>query len=208
MKLTDHEKSMLDGAQGRARQKAMELLARYGEALGAERLVETKNAATVTTVTNPVVRKVAMEHGMDGVFSRFNLDSDEIVETPQFEASTCQLIHGIYRDEAREFGVPEEAIRLHAQSELFFGRRGVHMLSTCTPYQVGNVPVQGRALRVDGILGGGLLQRRARRAHQHRRTREHRRRQRDRTDSLLGAPHPREPLRHPSVRRRNRRSTT
>ncbi len=83
----------------------MELLVRYGEALGAERLVETKNAATVTTVTNPVVRKVAMEHGMDGVFSRFNLDSDEIVETPQFEASTCQLIHGIYRDEAREFGV-------------------------------------------------------------------------------------------------------
>jgi len=143
MMLTDHEKSMLDGERGRARQKAMELLVRYGEALGAERLVETKNAATVTTVTNPVVRKVAMEHGMDGVFSRFNLDSDEIVETPQFEASTCQLIHGIYRDEAREFGVAEEAIRLHAQSESFFGRRGVQMLSTCTPYQVGNVPVQG-----------------------------------------------------------------
>ena len=117
MILTDHEKAMLDGARGRAHQKAIELLVRYGEALGAERFVATNNVATVTTATNPVVRKVAMEHGMDGVFSRFNLDSDEIVETPRFEASTCQLIHGVYRNEAKEFGVAPEAIRLHSESE-------------------------------------------------------------------------------------------
>jgi predicted aconitase len=35
MKLTDHEKSMLDGAQGRAKARAMDLLVRYGEALSA-----------------------------------------------------------------------------------------------------------------------------------------------------------------------------
>ena len=38
MKLTDHEQAMLDGSEGRAKQKAMDLLVRYGEALGAERL--------------------------------------------------------------------------------------------------------------------------------------------------------------------------
>ncbi len=143
MILTDPEKAMLDGARGPAHRKAMELLVRYGQALGAERFVETRNVATVTTVTNPIVRKVALEHGMDGVFSRFNLDSDEIVATPTFEAATCQLIHGIYRSEAREFGVAEDAIRLHDESERYFGRRGVQMLSTCTPYQVGNVPTLG-----------------------------------------------------------------
>ncbi len=143
MILSDAEKAMLDGARGPAHRKAMELLVRYGEALGAERFVEVRNVATVTTVTNPIVRKVALEHGMDGVFSRFNLDSDEIVATPTFEAATCQLIHGIYRAEAREFGVAEDAVRLHDESELFFGRRGVQMLSTCTPYQVGNVPTLG-----------------------------------------------------------------
>ncbi|MCK4273405.1 MAG: DUF521 domain-containing protein [Dehalococcoidales bacterium] len=36
MKLTDAEKALLDGSEGLARQKAMELLVKYGEALGAE----------------------------------------------------------------------------------------------------------------------------------------------------------------------------
>ena len=40
MRLTDEERAVLDGRDGRAQQKAMELLVRYGEALGAERLVE------------------------------------------------------------------------------------------------------------------------------------------------------------------------
>ena len=39
--LTDGEKRMLDGRDGKARQKAMELLVRYAEALGAERFVDT-----------------------------------------------------------------------------------------------------------------------------------------------------------------------
>jgi predicted aconitase len=42
MKLTDHERSMLDGAQGRAKARAMDLPVRYGDALGAERLVKSK----------------------------------------------------------------------------------------------------------------------------------------------------------------------
>ena len=37
MKLTDDEKSMLDGNEGKAAGKAMELLVKYGEALGAGR---------------------------------------------------------------------------------------------------------------------------------------------------------------------------
>jgi len=36
---------MFDGEQGRAKARAMDLLVRYGEALGAERLVETNNVA-------------------------------------------------------------------------------------------------------------------------------------------------------------------
>jgi predicted aconitase len=45
MKLTDAERAMLDGRDGSAKQKAMDLLMHYGEALGAERLVETNNVA-------------------------------------------------------------------------------------------------------------------------------------------------------------------
>lgn len=43
MRLTADEEAMLDGKEGRAVQRAMELLVQYGDALGAERLVDTNN---------------------------------------------------------------------------------------------------------------------------------------------------------------------
>ncbi len=45
--LTPQEQAMLGGEQGDAVQKAMELLVRYADALGAERFVETNNVAGV-----------------------------------------------------------------------------------------------------------------------------------------------------------------
>ena len=45
MILTDAEKAMLNGEEGAAKQKAMDLLVRYGEALNAERFVDTNNVA-------------------------------------------------------------------------------------------------------------------------------------------------------------------
>lgn len=54
MKLTDDEKAMLDGKEGPAKQKAMDLLVRYGNALGAERLVDTNNVCGTVVATNPL----------------------------------------------------------------------------------------------------------------------------------------------------------
>jgi predicted aconitase len=142
MKLTDAEKAMLDGEHGKAKQKAMDLLVRYGEALNAERLVDVKNVAGTWNAGSPAMKPFA-EKGMDAVFSKFNLDSDEVVETPQAEVYTCQLIHGIDTQNGHVTGVAEEAINRQKQAESYFGRRGVAMFNTCTPYQVGNVPVRG-----------------------------------------------------------------
>src|SRR5271156_5900028 len=55
MKLTDAEQAMLDGSEGKAKQKAMDLLVRYGEALGAEHFVNTTNVAGVPGYYNPVI---------------------------------------------------------------------------------------------------------------------------------------------------------
>jgi hypothetical protein len=142
MKLTDAEQAMLDGAHGRAKQKAMDLLVRYGEALGAERLVDVKNVAGTWNAGSPAMKPFA-EKGMDAVFSKFNLDSDEVVETPNTEVYTCQLIHGIDTQNADVTGVASEAVERQKQAEKYFGARGVAMFNTCTPYQVGNVPVRG-----------------------------------------------------------------
>jgi predicted aconitase len=140
MELTDTEKAMLDGRDGRAKAKAMELLVRYGEALGAERLVETNNVAG-TWAVSPFMKDF-VARGMDAVYSEFNLDSDEVVETPHATVSSCQLIAGVDHRNWRIQGVPEEGAHNQANAEAYFGKRGIQQLATCTPYQVGNVPVR------------------------------------------------------------------
>lgn len=142
MQLSDSEKAMLDGAAGKAKQKAMDLLVRYGEALGAERLVDVTNVAGTWNAGSPALKPFA-EQGMDAVFSKFNLDSDEIVETPPAAVYSCQLIHGIDTQNAHVTGVAAEAVERQKRAERYFGARGVAMFNSCTPYQVGNVPVRG-----------------------------------------------------------------
>ena len=77
MLLTAQEQAMLEGREGKARQKAMDLLVRYGEALGAERLVDTNNVCGTVGASTPFLRDYGAKHGMDAVFSEFSLDSAE-----------------------------------------------------------------------------------------------------------------------------------
>ncbi|MEE8395443.1 MAG: aconitase X catalytic domain-containing protein [bacterium] len=142
MRLTDYERAMLEGEHGRARARAMDLLVRYGEALGAERLVETNNVAGAFNASTPTIAAIA-EKGMNRVFSELNLDSDEEVEVPHMAVNTCQLITGIDNDNWRLQGVDESLIEMQRNAERFLGRRGISMFATCTPYQVGNVPLKG-----------------------------------------------------------------
>ena len=142
MRLTDHEKAMMDGAHGKAKARAMDLLVRYGEALGAERLVETNNVAGAFNASTPSVRALAAR-GFDAVYSELNLDSDEVVEIPRMAVNTCQLITGIDNAKWRTQGIPDDLAEQQKRGEAFFGQRGINMHATCTPYQVGNVPVKG-----------------------------------------------------------------
>ncbi|WP_105383903.1 aconitase X [Neorhizobium alkalisoli] len=142
MKLSDCEKAMYDGEHGRAKARAMDLLVRYGEALGAERLVETNNVAGAFNASTPSVQPIARK-GMEHVYSELNLDSDEVVEVPHMVAHTCQLITGIDNDNWELQGVDKSLLDMQRENEKFLGRRGVNMFATCTPYQVGNVPVKG-----------------------------------------------------------------
>src|SRR5579871_2224465 len=142
MKLTDYEKAMYDGVHGRAKARAMDLLVRYGEALGAERLVETNNVAGAFNASTPSVREL-VKKGFDAVYSELNLDSTEVVEVPKMVAHTCQLITGIDNANWRVQGIPDDLAEQQKQGEQYFGSRGINMFATCTPYQVGNVPVKG-----------------------------------------------------------------
>jgi predicted aconitase len=143
MRLTDEEKAMLDGAEGPAVAAAMDLLVRYGEALDCERLCETRNVAGTMTQPSPVKAKLVREGGWDKAFAVINLDCDEDVEIPDMRVPTCQLQHGFGEDADGVVPYRKELIQLQSDAEAFYGRKGVNILATCTPYQVGNLPVRG-----------------------------------------------------------------
>src|SRR5580698_8556994 len=146
MKLTDTERAMLDGDQGKAKQKAMDLLVRYGEALGAERFMNTTNVAGVPAYFNPVILNyynVTAEDAYDVVYSRFDLDSDEVVEVPRVAVNSCALQGGVDAEGWQTLGKTIDALRMSETSEAASAARGVRILKTCTPYLAGNVPLQG-----------------------------------------------------------------
>jgi predicted aconitase len=142
MKLTDEEKAMLYGSRGPARQKAMELLVRYGEALGAETMIETNN---VICAVNAPYRAGApgSEMSIESSFSEYNLDSDETIEIPTVKAYSCRVITGFESEDWKVMGFPDEASEVNRKVEAFCSRIGLHLMNTCAPYLVGNVPVRG-----------------------------------------------------------------
>jgi predicted aconitase len=133
---------MLDGSHGNARRKAMELLIRYGEALGAQRFVETTNVAGVPGSATPFLQQYYQKSGGSyaAIFSHFDLDSDELLEVPQAVTHTCHLQSGYDPHNWKLLGAKPEAFELAQGSEDFIKDRGVEILKTCTPYLVGNVP--------------------------------------------------------------------
>ncbi|WP_129670011.1 aconitase X [Phytoactinopolyspora endophytica] len=143
MFLTEEEKRMRDGKEGAAVAAAMDLLVRYGEALGAERLCETRNVAGTMTQPSPAKAKLVEEGGWAKAFAVINLDCDEDIDIPRMKVPTCQLQHGFGEDARGLTGYPDANIELQSDAEAYYSDKGVNILATCTPYQVGNLPVRG-----------------------------------------------------------------
>jgi predicted aconitase len=146
VQLTDDERAMLDGRGGKAQQKAMELLVRYAEALGAERFVDTNNVAGVPGSANPFLQlyyRGKDEGGRDAIFSYFDLDADELIDVPDALVPTAHLQGGADREHWQELGVKVEIFRNYEEREAFASRHGVEILKTGTPYLAGRVPQRG-----------------------------------------------------------------
>ena len=147
MTLTDSEKAMLDGKAGPARQKAMQLLVRYAEVLGAERFVDTNNVAGVPGSSTLFLQNYYKQYFGDGsyqaIYSLYDLDSDEIVPVPKVDSNCCHLQGGMDPENWSELGMSSEAFAHFQEDEAEVSARGIQVLKTCTPYLAGNVPVKG-----------------------------------------------------------------
>lgn len=151
IRLTEEEKAMRDGRDGAAIARAMDLLIRYGGALGAQDFVETRNVCGTVTATTPYMRDFAIKQGgeaggLDAVFSEFNLDSTEIVSVPKVKAFSSHLQLGFDPHHPVQMGVTDQMVQFYTKSEAMAASMGVQMMNTCTPYQVGNVPTRGEHL--------------------------------------------------------------
>jgi predicted aconitase len=149
VKLTDDEQAMLDGEQGEATQAAMDLLVRYGEVLGAERLVDTDNVCGANLFGSrhlSVCGLAGPDAGFspnDAGFSEHSLDAPQPLPIPPVRAQSYQLIGPMDTQNWEVQGLaPEERDRI-LDSERYSAEHGIHLMNTCTPYQVGNVPVKG-----------------------------------------------------------------
>src|SRR5215468_1162063 len=124
MYLTDSEKAFLDGRRGKAQQKAMELLVRYAEALGAERFVDTTNVAGVPGQSSVFLERYyrdarSGDAGRDAIFSLFDLDSEEVVAVPPVTTSSCHLQGGYDPDHWQLLGATAEAAQAMRVSEAY-----------------------------------------------------------------------------------------
>ncbi|SHI03028.1 predicted aconitase subunit 1 [Sporobacter termitidis DSM 10068] len=140
MILTDDEKAMLDGKEGKTRQKAIEFLVKYGTALGAERLVNTNNVGGYMIADRASYRKFG---SFDALFSLTGLDSEETLEFPKVKAFSCQFETDMDPEYCDIEGKDEEDYRRFKANEEWLSKIGVQLMCTCTPYLVGNVPVKG-----------------------------------------------------------------
>jgi predicted aconitase len=147
MTLTDSERAMLDGKAGPARRKAMQLLVRYAEVLGADRFVDTNNVAGVPGSSNLFLQNYYKQHFGDGsyqaIYSLYDLDSDEIVPVPKVDSYCCHLQGGMDPENWAELGMSGEAFQHFQEDEAEVAARGIQILKTCTPYLAGNIPVKG-----------------------------------------------------------------
>ncbi len=180
MKLTDDEKAMLDGSRGPARQKAMELLVRYAEALGAERFVDTNNIAGVPGSSSLFLQNYYKQRAGNGdyetIFSLYDLDSDVVVPVPKATSYCCHLQGGMDPELWPAQGMSREAYDHFREDEAAVASHGIQLLKTCTPYLAGNVPVKGEHCAWMESSAVVFLQLGDRGADQHRRPREHQRR--------------------------------
>ena len=143
MFLTEEEKRMRDGAEGDAVAAAMDLLIRYGYALDAERLCDIRNVAGTMTQPSPVKARLVAEGGWDKAFAVINLDSDLDLTIPHDAGADLPAAARVRARLGGHRALPAANVDLQYDAESFYGRHGVNILATCTPYQVGNLPLRG-----------------------------------------------------------------
>src|SRR3990167_6457864 len=130
MKLTIQEKEMLEGRHGKAVKKSMEILVALCEIYGAERLID---------VMSVQVAGVSF-HNLGDAGLEF---LEEMGKDGKVKVLTTLNPAGMDLEDWEKLGIEDSFAEKQNRVINAFGKMGVTLTCTCTPYLVGNIPVYG-----------------------------------------------------------------
>jgi predicted aconitase len=133
MELTKQEQAMLDGKEGYAVRKSMEILVALGEIFGAESLIK---------VGSVQVAGVSYHNLGDAGLEFLN----ELAKDGKVKVLTTLNPAGMDLENWQELGISEEFAVKQNQVIDAFERMGILISCTCTPYLIGNLPRYGEHL--------------------------------------------------------------
>jgi len=128
MYLTDEEQAMLDGEQGRATQKSMQILVALGKIYGAERMLPVRSVQ-IAGVSYDNLGEAGLQF------------LTEMAEgSGRARVLTTLNPAGMDIDNWQALGIPAAFAENQQRVINAFARMGVMTTCTCTPYLVGNLP--------------------------------------------------------------------
>ncbi len=130
MYLTKEEQRMLDGKEGYAVRKSMEILVALGDIYGAERLIK---------VGSVQVAGVSYHNLGDAGLEFLN----ELAKDGKVKVLTTLNPAGMDLENWRQLGISEEFAEKQNLVIDTFSRMGILISCTCTPYLIGNLPRYG-----------------------------------------------------------------
>lgn len=130
MQLTKQEQSMLDGAEGNAVRKSMEILVALGEIFGAESLIKI-GSVQVSGVSYHNLGDAGLEF------------LDDLAKDGRVKVLTTLNPAGMDLENWRQLGISPEFAEKQKLVIDAFERMGILVSCTCTPYLIGNLPVYG-----------------------------------------------------------------
>lgn len=140
MYLAAEEEKMLSGECGIAQQEALNFLIKYGDALGADRLIDVQSVHTAMAVPGQFAKILK---GNYAGLNQILLCSKKRIELEKMKVFTTTHVCTVEPEHYQQFGISEEVMQANRDIRDYFAKKGIIFTSTCTPYLVGNVPVRG-----------------------------------------------------------------
>lgn len=133
MELTVEEQDMLNGKQGKAAQKSMEILTTLGEIFGAESMIEIYGVQ-VAGVSYANLGEAGLEF------------LSEMAEDGKVKVLTTLNPAGMDRDNWVALGIDKDFVKNQNRAIDAFSKMGIITTCSCTPYLIGNSPHFGQHL--------------------------------------------------------------